>query len=462
MPGRGTAAVWWLGLAQCVAWGVLYYGFPVWQLPMQARFGLSMAWVAAAYSAALLVAALVAPRVGRGFDRGHGAALFRLGLLAGVSGLLVLAYVQHPLALLLGWLGIGMGMALTLYETAFALVHRAISDPALRLQGLAAVTVMGGLASTVFLPLLGNLVEYTDLRTSLLTGAVAVLAAGWLVERRVLPALPAAPVDMSAPESHRPHSRGSITTLATIFTTGTVAGMALITLFVPLLLTRGINLAHAALVLAAFGVAQLPGRIWLLRGGRLPSVAVLTVWPMAMQAAGLVAAAFAHSTVVAGLGVALFGLGAGLHTLARPWLVQLRFGADAGHRNGQVAMSQGIGRALTPVASALAGALVQPHWILLALALVLLCLVPSARRLSAQALVHHGSDQGAAEEHQRGVVDPHQQLHQGSEGAIGAARRRLGQVQADGPASKDEQRSRNRAADQGAPPGHRAVGQEAV
>lgn len=462
MAAHRGAAVWWLGLAQCVAWGVLYYGFPVWQLPMQAQFGLSMAWVAAAYSAALLVAALVAPRVGRGFDRGHGAALFRVGLLAGVSGLLLLALSRHPAALFLGWLGVGAGMALTLYETAFALVHRAISDPGLRLRALAAVTVMGGLASTVFLPLLGNLVELADLRTSLLAGVVAVLTAGWLVERKVLPGLPAVPEHLAPPPSHQARPQGSIAALATVFTSGTVAGMALITLFVPLLVSRGIELAQAALVLAAFGVAQLPGRMWLLRGGRLPSVAVLTVWPMLMQAAGLAAAAFANSMAVAGLGVALFGLGAGLHTLARPWLVQLRFGADAGHRNGQVALSQGIGRALTPVAAALAGVLVDPRWILLALAVVLLSLLPLALRLSAQAVVHDGGDQGAAEEHQRGVEDPHQQQHQGPEGTIGAARCRLGQVQADGPAAQDEQPGRDRAADDGALPRHRAVGQETV
>ncbi|KFL35484.1 hypothetical protein N788_08380 [Arenimonas donghaensis DSM 18148 = HO3-R19] len=393
-------AVWWLGLAQCVAWGVLYYGFPVWQLPLQAQFGVSMAWVAAAYSAALLVAALVAPRVGRGFDSGHGAALFRAGLLAGVCGLLVLAVSRQPAALLLGWVGVGTGMALTLYETAFALVHRAIADPGLRLRGLAAVTVMGGLASTVFLPLLGSLVEHADLRTSLLAGAVAVLAAGWLVERKVLPGLPAVP-DRLAPspsqsqsQSQSPRPGGSIVALATVFTSGTVAAMALITLFVPMLVSRGIELAQAALVLAAFGVAQLPGRMWLLRGGRLPSVAVLTVWPMVMQAAGLAAAAFADSMALAGLGVALFGLGAGLHTLARPWLVQARFGADAGYRNGQVALGQGIGRALTPVVAALAGVWLDPRWILLGLALVLVSLLPVARRLSMPPMAPANRGQG--------------------------------------------------------------------
>jgi hypothetical protein len=167
-----------------------------------------------------------------------------------------------------------------------------------------------------------------------------------------------------------------------VFTAGTVAGMALVSLLVPLLVSRGADLAQAAMVLAALGLAQLPGRLWLLRGGRLPSAAVLTVWPMGMQAAGLLVAAGSASPVGAATGVALFGLGAGLHTLARPWLVQARFGTDAGYRNGQVAQLQGLGRALGPVAAVGAAAWVGAQWVLVALAGMLLLLLPLAWSMS--------------------------------------------------------------------------------
>lgn len=376
------SSVWWLGAAQCVFWGVLYYGFPVWQLPLQARLGVPMAVIAAAYSSALLVAALLAPRVGRGFDRGHGAALFRAGLVMAVAGLLLLAAGQSVPSLFLGWLGIGIGMALTLYESAFALVHHAIAEPARRLRGLAAVTVMGGLASTIFLPLLGGLLGRWGLPVSLLGGALAVLAAAWVLERRVLPGLPTLASSESPPPAGTGNRGGAIMALAAVFTSGTVAGMALVSLVVPMLVARGVGLTTAAVVLGALGLAQLPGRLWLLRGGRMPSATVLTVWPMVMQAAGLVVAAAAGSVGIAGAGIALFGLGAGLHTLARPWIVQQRFGTAAGYRNGQVAMAQGIGRALAPVAAVIVATLVGAHWVLVGLALVLLGLVPLALKVS--------------------------------------------------------------------------------
>ncbi len=382
MDRRTRAAVWWLGAAQCVSWGVLYYGFPVWQVPLQAQLGVPMAVVAAAYSAALLVAAVSAPRVGRGFDRGRGPLLLRIGLLAAVVGLVMLAHARSVLVLFLAWLAIGLGMALTLYESAFALVQQAITAPAPRLRALAAVTVMGGLASTLFLPLTGSLLGLLDLRAALLAGAVAVLAAGWIVERWVLPGLPPMLAETISPAATTIHPRRPIAALAIVFTAGTVAGMAVVTLLVPLLVSRGADLAEAAMVLAALGIAQLPGRLWLLRGGRLPSAAVLTMWPMALQAAGLLVVAGAGSPVLAAAGVALFGLGAGLHTLARPWLVQERFGAEAGYRNGQVARLQGLGRALGPVAAVAAAMLVGSQWVLVALAGLLLVLLPLARSVS--------------------------------------------------------------------------------
>jgi len=376
-------AVWSLGAAQCVFWGVLYYGFAVWLLPLQSRLGVGMVVVATAYSLGLLVAAVLAPRVGRGFDLGHGRRMLRLGLVAAVAGLVLLAWSRSVPLLFLAWLGIGTGMALLLYESAFALVHGAIAAPLPRLRALAAVTVVGGLASTIFLPMSGAMVEGYGLRASLLAGAAWVLAAGLLLERAVLPPLLA---PSNRPEATNEDTRadlasGRIRGIATVFTSGTVAGMALTTLLVPHLVSRGVGLGQAATVLAALGLAQLPGRLWLLRGGRMPTTAALTTWPMVMQASGLLVVAASAQPGTAAAGVALFGLGAGLHTLARPWLVQERFGREAGHRNGQVARMQGFGRALAPMAAVGAATVLGTPGVLLILAGLLLALVPLAGSL---------------------------------------------------------------------------------
>jgi len=119
---------------------------------MEQALGLSCTTVAGAFSAGLLAMALLAPAIGRWLDAGHAARLTRLGMVSAVVGLLLVAFAQGASMLYLDWLGIGAAMAMLLYEPAFVLVTRAVVEEGASLQALAAVTVMGGLASTIFLP----------------------------------------------------------------------------------------------------------------------------------------------------------------------------------------------------------------------------------------------------------------------------------------------------------------------
>lgn len=377
------AAIGWLGLAQCIAWGVLYYGFAFWLVPLQQSLGAPMPAVAGAYSLALGIAALLAPRIGRAFDRGQGRALLRLGSVAAALGLGGLLAARSLPGLWLAGAGIGVAMALLLYESAFALVQQAVPAPAPRLRALAAVTVMGGLASTVFLPLLGGLAANFGLPASLAAGLAMMLAVAGLVEWRIAPVLlrrapSAAPADAGGVPAPDPRLRP----ILWVFTTSTVAGITLTTLLVPHLVAAGVGLGTAAGVLAALGLAQLPGRLWLLRGGRLPGARVLATWPLPMQAMGLLLVAAVREPWAAAAGVGLFGLGAGLHTLARPWLVQARFGAQAGQRNGEVARAQGVGRALGPLLAVLAAGVAGSPAVLGLAAIALLAMLPVAEKLS--------------------------------------------------------------------------------
>ena len=145
-------AVWSLGVAQCVFWGVLYYGFSVLLLPLEGALHAGRAEVAGAYSLGLLAMALVAPGVGRRIDRDRGRSVMRRGLALAVCGLVLLAGVRSLAMLYFAWAVLGVAMGAVLYEPAFGLVNRAVSDEAVRLRALSAVTVVGGLASTLFLP----------------------------------------------------------------------------------------------------------------------------------------------------------------------------------------------------------------------------------------------------------------------------------------------------------------------
>lgn len=373
--------IWLLGLCQCVLWGVLYYSFSVLLVPIGKELGLSRAVVAGAFSIGLGAMALAAPVVGRWLDDGHASTLTRTGIGLALGGLVLVALADGALMLYLGWLGIGLAMAMLLYEPAFALVIRAVADERQRMRALAAVTVLGGLASTIFLPLLSLLVERWSWRVAVLACAAAVLVAAWIMETYVVPHLTPARKQLRPPQSDTAWPAHLAKVIA-IFASGTIASMALTTLLIPLLMDRGISASVAALTLAALGLAQLPGRVWLLRGkSEMPATALRTL-PILLQATGLLGVVIAQPPWAVAISVALFGLGAGLQTLARPWLVQQLYGAaDAGRWNGEVARIQGIARAAGPVAAAGAALLVGTPLVLAGVGGLLALTVPLARRL---------------------------------------------------------------------------------
>jgi MFS family permease len=372
-PADLRRAVWLLGAAQCAAWGVLYYGYAVLVVPLGSELALSRPLLAGAYSSGLLVMALAAGAVGRRIDRDRGRATMRWGVVLAVVGLLALAGATSVWHVYAAWLVLGLAMACVLYEPAFGLVLRAIDEPERRLRALSAVTVLGGLASTLCLPLLGALVAACGWRAALVGAAGALLATGLVLELGVFPVLRPRGAVAPIAATHGALPRG-LAAFALPFVLGTLSAMALTVLLVPMLVDRGTPPTQAAAILAALGVSQLPGRLWLLRA--TPPPRALTLAPPALEACGLLLVASAADAAVA-LGVVTFGVGAGLQTVARPLLVQQRYGlARAGAVNGGVARLQGFARAAGPVLAATGAAFVDARVVFAALAAALLLLLP--------------------------------------------------------------------------------------
>src|SRR3954447_1844406 len=92
-----------LGVTQILAWGALFYP-PVLTVPLiAAERGWSMTLAMGGFSLALFAAGIVSPQVGLLIDRYGGHRVMPLGSLIGAFGLLLLVYVDHPLAYLAGW-----------------------------------------------------------------------------------------------------------------------------------------------------------------------------------------------------------------------------------------------------------------------------------------------------------------------------------------------------------------------
>jgi MFS family permease len=141
----------WLSVGQLISWGSGFYAFALLMEPVERELGLSRAQSSLAFSLALLAEGIAAWPVGRWIDRGHERAVMTGGsllvaLCMGLQGL-----VQGFAAFCAVWIGLGFALAATLYTPAFAVVTRRFPHDFRR--AIITLTFLGGLASTVFIPL---------------------------------------------------------------------------------------------------------------------------------------------------------------------------------------------------------------------------------------------------------------------------------------------------------------------
>lgn len=266
-----------LCVTEVVSWGVLYYAFPVLAPSISDDTGWSQPAVVAAFTVAQLISAGVGLVVGRRIHAHGPRGVMTLGSAAAVAAVLAVAYAGTWWLFLAAWCVVGAAMAATLYPPAFAALttwggHR-------RLQALTALTLVAGLASTVFAPLTAVLDEQVGWRHTyvVLAGLLAVtvvlhawgLRAAWPTpmtstpetaqppaEAAVLPTVPAAGATRQSPWQLPGFTR----TVVAYALAGTCMWSVLIVL-VPLLTARGFSTAAAATALGIGGIGQVCGRL---------------------------------------------------------------------------------------------------------------------------------------------------------------------------------------------------------
>ena len=340
----------WLSLAQLVSWGSLYYTFALLLQPIELELGLSRAESSLAFSLALLAEGLVAFPAGRWIDRGHERAVMTAGSLVAAAGLAFHSLVACTWSFYTVWAVLGVAMGTTLYTPAFAVVTRRY--PAEFRRAIITLTFLGGLASTVFVPLTAWLMDAYGWRNALLILAAHHLALCAPLHAVLLRNAP-------APAPRAPHAispkqllRSPPYLLILVFS----VGMLGITAAVPphlvsLLREGGLSPAWVIAVPASIGLLQVIGRVLLYCFERQFDVHIanrLIPWLIPLGMAALLAGA---SQPVAALAfVALFGIGNGMLTIVKGTAVALYVSRDhAASLNGAMGPVLAIARALAPL-----------------------------------------------------------------------------------------------------------------
>ncbi|HXQ53044.1 MAG TPA: MFS transporter [Stellaceae bacterium] len=351
-----------LGLSQLVCWGISYYLIGGFGDLIAADLGWSQTLVYGGFTAALIVMGLTSPVTGHLIDRHGGRRVMVTGSLALAVGCTALALSRTVLSYYTAWAWMGLAMRLTLYEAAFASVAR-IGGPGAR-RPIAQITLLGGLASTVFWPIGNALAGPFGWR-----GAVMAYAGFALLTIPLHLAIPntrygeAVDGETAAqplPPAHPPLAAGPrdrliagslyavIVTLAGFLNSGMSAHM------IALLAGFGLAASVSVWISTLRGIGQSLARVCeVLFGARLHPLTLNVLATLVLPfcfAAGLLSGQF----VLAAIGFAFFyGAGNGIVTITRGTLPLVLFGHRSyGAITGRLLVPSFLLSAVAPIAYA--------------------------------------------------------------------------------------------------------------
>ena len=198
-----------LGTTQTLAWASSYYLPAILADPIARDLGVSSNWIFAAFSASLVISALLGPRVGRQIDLVGGRQVLSLSNVTLAAGLALLGFTYSIPVLIMAWLLLGIGMAFGLYDAAFGALGRIYGDSARR--SITGITLIAGFASTVGWPLTAWGLDSIGWRNTCFAWALAHMLIGLPINFFMLPAVKGArAAAASATKPHIPIDRTMI------------------------------------------------------------------------------------------------------------------------------------------------------------------------------------------------------------------------------------------------------------
>lgn len=350
-PNYDRRLVGWLSLAQLVTWGSVFYTFALLLAPVERELGLTRAQSALAFSLALLAEGVMSYPVGRWIDAGHERAVMTGGSLLVAAGLGVHSLVQGPIAFYAVWLLLGAALAATLYNPVFAVVTRRY--PRDYRRAIITLTFLGGLASTVFIPLSAWLIAALGWRAALLVlAALHLLLCAplhFVLLRDAPPATPPARAHETSPSGLL---RSAPFLLIAVFITGMMGiTAALPAHMISLLREAGLAEAWVVAIPASIGVIQVVGRLLLFFFEHRFDVHVANrVIPVLIPLALVALLLGAAHPAAALLFVVLYGLGNGMSTIVKGTAIAQYVSREhVASLNGALGLPTAVARAVAPL-----------------------------------------------------------------------------------------------------------------
>lgn len=337
-----------LGATQTIAWASSYYMPAILGAPIAAALHLPSGVFFGLFSAALLLAAVVGPSVGRLIDRHGGRSLLAASNLVIASGLIILAEANGIAGLVIAWAVLGVGIGMGLYDPAFAALTWLYGREAR--GAITGITLIAGFASTIGWPLSAVFLHESGWRAACLIWATLNLLVACPINWLAIPrhgAPPERPQAMTGLSTEEP-PRLAMPILAFFFAATWFVQGAMAAHLPGLLQAAGASSTAAIAAAALVGPAQVGARIvefGLLRSfhpvasARIASVLhpIGAAFLVALGAPGIIAFAL------------LYGAGNGMITIAKGTLPLALFGPQGyGRRSGLLSVPARVLQSSSP------------------------------------------------------------------------------------------------------------------
>ncbi|PTX91891.1 hypothetical protein DB346_23320 [Verrucomicrobia bacterium LW23] len=332
---------------------------------METSTGWSRQFINAGLSLGLLVWGIGAAPVGAWIQRFGGRGVMTLGSLVGGLALILMGTWVNPVVYVACWIALGAGMAALLYEPAFAVITVAFHSHYKR--GIILITLVAGLASSVFIPASDYLVKLWDWQHTLVVLGLIQLIVGVPLHYFGMPQGLISEVQDNSFQAplhlrfknwlaglgHELTDRKFIG-LAFWFSTHAAAFSGLTFLLIPMNKNLAFDPSTLMFAIALIGPMQVTGRLVLAFYGEHFSAIQVGAWAMTslIIAAGLLMIQ-PPSVAALFLFAVLYGTGNGLMTIVKGTAVAELFGRERyAELNGLLAAPAVLAKAGSPLALA--------------------------------------------------------------------------------------------------------------